>query len=353
MKKILSILFVTIYSSIPSQSLANWGGDFTSEATGITYQKNEGSFPFYYSIKASYPTTVQWKVFDEITMLDKPLPTGHASSVCIKLPSAGSVGCDGTSFDIVLNEFPLNHTYRFYLVSAETSYDRFKLQQNLDYGSVYDLIYLNSYVEPEPTILGSGSVNRLSKFITQNSIGNSLFLDDGYNILLTSGNFFFSIGAIIDTIVDGVINFGTTHATTMTFGRSGQSMIINSKVGIGTSNPTSSLDVRGGLIYDSIKSVSNCNSSTSPANCGDAPAGSVAMSVGGNTLTVNTTAVTSNSQILVTEDASLGDRIGVVCNTSTNRSFRVISRVASSNFVIKSNIPPTGSAACLSYWIIN
>ncbi|MBI2120792.1 MAG: hypothetical protein HYT94_04180 [Parcubacteria group bacterium] len=251
-----------------------------------------------------------------------------------------------------------------------------------------------------PTITGSGTANRLAKFITGTSIGNALFSDDGIDTTLTSGNLFLQIGSAIDSVANGVLNFGTTLATTMNFGRTGQKMIINSDVGIGTAIPTQKLDVNGGIFSNFLHllagglgidtdtagvlsigatnansiqightgmttmvpgtlsvgkmgTVANCNSSASPAICDGAPAGSVALGAGDTTLTVNTSAVTPDSQIFVTEDSSLGTRLGVTCNTAINRNYRISARTPGASFTIRSNSAPAQTQACLSYWVVN
>lgn len=254
-----------------------------------------------------------------------------------------------------------------------------------------------------PTPLGT--VNKLAKFITAFSIGDALLSDDGSNTILTSGNLLLQVGSIIDSAVSGVLNFGTATTTTMTFGRSGQNMIINSKVGVGISTPTAMFHVNGDLFANLINiaanglgidtlttgalsigsttanainightgatttvsgplttgsitvgnvvTSSNCNSSSSPASCGSAPAGSVAMATGVSTLVVNTTAVTANSQIFIIEDSSLGSRLGITCNTGTNRDYSINARTVGTSFTIKSSANPTGNKACLSYFIVN
>lgn len=256
-----------------------------------------------------------------------------------------------------------------------------------------------------PSITGSGSMHRLARFTATTTIEDSLFSDDGSNVTLTSGNLFMQVGSVLDSITNGILNFGTTNATTMTFGRSGQNMIINSKVGIGTSTPSAMVHVNGdifgnalnllanGLGLDTftagilsigsttatsikigsgsatttvigplsvgtvtataIKTSSVCNSSASPATCSSASSGSVAMATGGSTLVVNTTAISANSQILITEDSSLGSRLGITCNTTTGRVYSVSSRTAGTSFTIKSSANPATNKACLSYWIIN
>lgn len=257
-----------------------------------------------------------------------------------------------------------------------------------------------SITPPATAITGSGTINRLAKFITGTTIGNALFSDDGTDTTLTSGNLFLQIGSAIDSVTNGVLNFGTTLATTMNFGRTGQKMIINSDVGIGTATPTQKLDVNGGIFSNflyllagglgidtntagelaigsttasSIKightgitttvpgtlsvgkmtTTANCNSTASPAVCTSAPAGSVALPNGGTTLVVNTTAVTANSQIFIQEDQSLGARLGITCNTGTGRNYVVSARTAGTSFTVKSSNAPVLTKACLSYWVVN
>lgn len=246
----------------------------------------------------------------------------------------------------------------------------------------------------------SNTPNRLAKFIDGTTVGDALFSDDGVNTTLTGGNLFTQPGSLFDAVSNGILNFGTGTATTMTFGRSGQNMLINSKLGIGTTTPTAMLEVGGDFFSNLIKvaangfgldtltagelsigsttastinigrtgitttipgaisfgtagTVSNCNSSTSPASCASAPSGSVALATGGSTLVVNTSAVTANSQILITEDSSLGSRLGITCNTGTGRNYSINARTAGTSFTIKSSANPTTNKACLSYWIIN
>lgn len=255
----------------------------------------------------------------------------------------------------------------------------------------------NSLVSP---IFGSGILNRIAKFTSTTTISNSLLSDDGSNTTLTTGNLFMQVGSLIDSVTSGALNFGTTLATTMTFGRSGQNMLINSKVGISTTTPAATLDVNGdifgnfinllanGLGLDTytpgrlsigsttatsiiigrsgitttvpgllsfglVSTVSNCNSTTTPGTCGSAPSGSVAMPTGGSTIVVNTTAVTANSQIFVIEDSLLGSRMGITCNTVTNRDYSISARTAGTSFTIKSSANPTTNKACLSYFIVN
>ena len=100
----------------------------------------------------------------------------------------------------------------------------------------------------------------------------------------------------------------------------------------------------------------NCSSSGSPAICGNATAGSVALPTGTNpTLVVNTTAVTANSQILLNVDESLGTKLGVTCNTtlSTLPNPVVTARNAGTSFTFTVNATIAVNPACVSYLIIN
>lgn len=98
--------------------------------------------------------------------------------------------------------------------------------------------------------------------------------------------------------------------------------------------------------------ATNCSSSASPAVCSAAGAGSVAVASGGSTLTVNTTAVTANSQIQLTFDSSLGTRLGVTCNTTVNQP-TVSARTAGTSFTITMGAAVSTNPACVSYSIVN
>lgn len=102
----------------------------------------------------------------------------------------------------------------------------------------------------------------------------------------------------------------------------------------------------------------NCASSASPSVCGTAAAGSIVIPTGvtSSTLTVNTTAVTANSQIFFYPDDSLGTRLGVTCNstlaTLAGGSF-ISARSAGVSFAITFNGTISANGVCGSYHIIN
>jgi hypothetical protein len=115
---------------------------------------------------------------------------------------------------------------------------------------------------------------------------------------------------------------------------------------------TCSIDTTANLNVKGLSTTTNCSSSASPAVCVSAPAGSVAVAAGSNTLVVNTTAVTSNSQIFLMFDAGLGPALGVTCNAAEPALYGVTGRTAATSFTITSSIPVT-NPACFNYFIVN
>jgi hypothetical protein len=99
------------------------------------------------------------------------------------------------------------------------------------------------------------------------------------------------------------------------------------------------------------QTATNCSSSASPAVCGSAAAGSFVLAAAATSVSVNTTAVTANSQLIVINDDSLGTKLGVTCNTTLDQVF-VSARVAATSFTITGTAPVT-NPNCYSYLIIN
>lgn len=98
--------------------------------------------------------------------------------------------------------------------------------------------------------------------------------------------------------------------------------------------------------------ATNCSSAAAPAVCAAAAAGSVVVAAAGTTVTVNTTAVTANSQIFLTEDSGLGTKLTVTCNVTPATALTVTARTAATSFVITTNAPAT-NPRCISYRIVN
>jgi hypothetical protein len=100
-------------------------------------------------------------------------------------------------------------------------------------------------------------------------------------------------------------------------------------------------------------SATNCIDPNSPANCVAAPAGQFLMAAGGTTAVVDTTAVSNNSEILITENTANGFSLGVTCNTTPGRTYAITGRVIGTNFTVTSSAAPATNPACLTYLIVN
>jgi hypothetical protein len=99
-----------------------------------------------------------------------------------------------------------------------------------------------------------------------------------------------------------------------------------------------------------------CASSASPASCSADPAGFVVIAPGIGTVVVDTSAVTSSSQIFVQFDETLGTPLGVTCNvsgTSAAARYWISARTSGTSFTISTSANPTTNPACLSYLIVN
>ena len=112
------------------------------------------------------------------------------------------------------------------------------------------------------------------------------------------------------------------------------------------------------LTGGTIETATNCSSSASPAICGSAAAGSVALPTNAvsSSIVVNTTAVTANSQILVTTDDTLGTKLGVTCNSTVATlvgGLTISARTPGTSFTIANNVAVVTNPLCVSYLIIN
>jgi len=108
--------------------------------------------------------------------------------------------------------------------------------------------------------------------------------------------------------------------------------------------------------FAKVLTASNCSNSASPAVCGSAASGSVALPTGTNpTLVVNSTAVTANSQIMLTVDESLRTKLSVTCNTTLSTLLNpvVTARTAATSFTFTIGAIIATNPACVSYTIIN
>lgn len=107
-----------------------------------------------------------------------------------------------------------------------------------------------------------------------------------------------------------------------------------------------------------INTTGNCSSSASPAVCGSAAAGSIAFPTGTTnvSLTVDTTAVTANSQIFIFPDSSLGTKLGITCNSTLSTlagGVEITARTPGTSFTATFNSTIATNALCASYLIVN
>lgn len=112
----------------------------------------------------------------------------------------------------------------------------------------------------------------------------------------------------------------------------------------------------GTITAPSYATATNCASNVAPATCGSSAAGSVVIAAAATTVTVDTTAVTANSEIFVQTDDTLGTRLGVTCNSTTATlvgGLAVTARTAGTSFQITSGATPAVNPLCISYEIIN
>jgi len=114
----------------------------------------------------------------------------------------------------------------------------------------------------------------------------------------------------------------------------------------------------GAMNAGTYNTNTNCSSSASPAICVRAAAGSVAIPTGVTsvTLTVNTTAVTANSQIFLFPDDTLGTKLGVTCNSTLATlvgGMAVTARTAATSFTVTYNGTIATNPLCVSYFIVN
>jgi len=205
------------------------------------------------------------------------------------------------------------------------------------------------------TVVGSGAAIR----ITGTSDASAAYFQ--FNTSASTGLGY----AGVEGSTPGATLTGTlAYATFISAGSSGSALqlgtpggiratiLASGNVGIGTPTPSSALSVNGRASANLFGSETNCSSSAGPAVCAAAAAGSVIIPAAGTDVTVNTTAVTANSQIFAIFDQSLGTKLGVTCN-STTANPHIGARVAGTSFTIHANVSPVTNPACFSYFIIN
>lgn len=120
-----------------------------------------------------------------------------------------------------------------------------------------------------------------------------------------------------------------------------------------------STDANDHFTFDNGVSTATYNTAvicaSTSAQCGSAAAGSFTVPPGVLFVSVNTTAVTPQSQIFLQEDSSLSGALGTSCNTVPGHSYLITSRSPEIGFTVEVGPAPitAGAPACLNYHIMN
>lgn len=158
--------------------------------------------------------------------------------------------------------------------------------------------------------------------------------------------------------VDGIATFFNNAATGFTrlnFGGVTSSFPAFQVNGTGLQAELADGSAQTNFSAKSYSTETNCANGASPAVCGSAASGAVAIPTGSTpTLQVNTTAVTANSRIVLTIDESLTIS-GVTCNTTlaTLTQPVVTARSAGASFTIQIGSTLATNPACVSYMVFN
>ncbi len=182
--------------------------------------------------------------------------------------------------------------------------------------------------------------------------GASLVLGDGtlanVDISLAGGRGLTGYGAGNAILQGGLAHGAQLLSNNNTFG-SGFAALLDSTVGNFTL-------AQGSYVGPAYGTSTNCLSVASPAVCAAASAGASVVAAAATTQIVNTTAVTANSEITITGDASLSTRLGVTCNTQSSLTLgtpRVSARVTGTSFTVILDVAPTTNPVCFNYSIVN
>lgn len=168
--------------------------------------------------------------------------------------------------------------------------------------------------------------------------------------------------SIIQSGADGVTLFSNSTATGLTRLQLGLTTSSGPAFGISGTTITAQLGdgTAGGIFSASAyATVTNCGATGTSANpsvvtCTAAPSGSFACATNASTgtCTVNTTAVTTTSRILIQPTAAAST---LTCNTTADTgltSQRLASQVNGTSFTINLGAFTT-TAECFNYWVIN
>lgn len=100
----------------------------------------------------------------------------------------------------------------------------------------------------------------------------------------------------------------------------------------------------------------NGNCASSSGACGANIAGAATIAAAATSVVVSDTAVTANSNIVITPDRGLGARLGVTCNTQSSLTLgtpQISARTAATSFTVLLDVAPTTNPYCFSYFLVN
>jgi hypothetical protein len=123
-------------------------------------------------------------------------------------------------------------------------------------------------------------------------------------------------------------------------------------VGSKSSQSDDKSNPKGSIAYASEFSRGQCFSSAMPANCAGYIAGFVAVPAGESSIVVDSSAVTDQSEISLTFDATQGSHLHVKCNSAAQQPF-ISARAAQHNFTIGVPSKFVGNPGCIGFRIIN
>jgi hypothetical protein len=161
----------------------------------------------------------------------------------------------------------------------------------------------------------------------------SVILTGGDALPTNNGNFYYSrTGSVIQPNYAGIID---------------SSPIILSGPGVVLPVPF------GQSLFGTANTTAHCFAPdiAGTAVCGAAASGAVTVAAGASSVTVTSSAVTLDSDILVTFNSSRGTLLGVTCNTTIPALFGVTAQYTGS-FVLSATSPTT-NPACFNYFVIN
>lgn len=186
----------------------------------------------------------------------------------------------------------------------------------------------NTYFRANGGVLAIGPVSNnsmLFEFAAQNKV-----------VMMNTALFGWS-----STGVDTATNLRAGLDTTLYRSAAGQ-------IGAGTTSGNGA----GTYLAAGYFTTTNCADSAGAAACGAAAAGHVVIDAGATSVVITTTAVTANSQITPTFDASVGTRLGVTCNVTAALPY-ISARTAGTSFTITTAVSPITNPACYGFTIVN